>query len=170
MPRRHQVTLASILAFSACVPVVITPGALQPVRAWPATATCPVPAHSATDASRLVALMNAERAKAGLTPLTLSAKISDVAHKFACEAAARDDISHIGTDGSKLSERLMRGGISALSVSENTASFYRTPEAAMAAWMISPPHRENILRPNARAVGVGQAEGAQTIWVVDFTS
>ena len=180
MPRRHQVTFASILVvsrlavsglvLSACVPIVIPPGAMQPTRAWPATANCPVPARSATDAPKLVALMNVERAKVGLAPLVLSAQISTVAHKFACEAAARDDISHTGTDGSKVSERLMRGGVSALMVAENTASFYRTPDEAMAAWMISPHHRENILRTGARAVGVGQADGVQAIWVVDFTS
>lgn len=175
MTRCHQVTFASMLAailVSACVPIpiVIPPGALQPVRNWPATATCPVPARSATDGPAMVALMNAERAKRGLSPLILSPKISAVAHKYACEAAARDDISHTGTDGSKVSERLMRGGISALMVAENTASFYRTPAQAMAAWMASPHHRENILRPQARAVGVGQADGVQAIWVVDFTS
>lgn len=170
MPRRHQVTLASLFAVSACIPIVIPPGAMQPTRPWPTTATCPIPARTTTDAAKLVALMNAERAKLGLTPLVLSAEISTVAHKFACEAAARNDISHVGSDGSKVSERLMRGGISALYVSENTASFYRTPEQAMAAWMVSPHHRENILRPNSRAVGVGQADGVQAIWVVDFTS
>jgi len=114
--------------------------------------------------------MNAERAKAGLQPLKLSAPISAVAHAYACEAAARQDIGHVGSDGSKLSERLRRGGITASMVAENNAMFYRTPEAAMAAWMASPHHRENIMRANARFVGIGQADGVEAVWVVNFTS
>lgn len=160
--------LAALL--SACVPIMIPPGAQHPVRDWPASATCPVPARSATDAPRLLALMNAERAKAGLPPLVLSAKASDVAHRFACEIAARGDIDHTGSDGSRLSERLMRGGLAPLYVAENTASFYRTPEDAMAAWMASPPHRDNILRREVTSVGIGQADGTEAYWVVDFTS
>lgn len=180
MQEQRQVTFASLLgalALSACVPIpiVIAPGAMMPVREWPvrewpASATCPVPARSAADGPRLVALMNAERGKAGLKPLVLSTEISAVAHAFACEIAARGDIDHTGTDGSKLSERLQRGGVLALMVAENTAYLYPNPEAAMAAWMASPGHRENILRPEARAVGVGQADGGEVYWVVDFTS
>ena len=173
MNRYNQVTFSSLLGpfiLCACVPVVIPPGALHSVRDWPACAACPVPARSAMDGPHLVALMNAERARAGLSPLVLSPQVSAVAHAYACETAARDDIGHTGSDGSKVSERLMRGGVSALMVSENTATFYRSPEEAMAAWMASPHHRENILRPASRAVGVGQADGTQAVWVVDFTS
>ncbi|MBC7737612.1 MAG: CAP domain-containing protein [Candidatus Saccharibacteria bacterium] len=171
----NQVTFASIaMAFlvSACVPIpiVIPPGKLQPVRDWPTESKCPVPARSTTDGPRLVELMNGERAKAGLAPLVLSPEISAVAHAFACESAARGDIGHVGIDGSKLSERLMRGGLAPLNVAENNAGIYDTAEEVLAAWMASPHHRENILRPNMRAVGVGQADGAYPIWVADFTS
>ncbi len=159
-----------MLGLAACVSVVIRPGDVGPTRAWPAIADCPVPARSASDGPKLVALMNADRTRAGLQPLTLSAPISAVAHAYACEAAARQDIGHVGSDGSKLSERLRRGGISALMVAENNASFYRTPEEAMAAWMASQHHRDNILRPNASKVGVGQADGVDAVWVVNFTS
>lgn len=165
-----QITMLVALFLTACVTITVRPGAVGPVRDWPASANCPVPDRSGRDAPHLVALMNVERARVGLRPLTLSAPISVVAHAYACEAAARRDIGHTGSDGSKLSERLRRGGISASMVAENNASFYRTPEAAMAAWMASPHHRENILRPDARFVGVGQADGAEAVWVVDFTS
>ena len=179
-----------LLVLAGCVPVLIPvpiptgfqtvtlpgptirirPGANDPVRPWPASATCPVPARSASDGPKVVALMNAERAKVGLQPLVISSKIAAVAHAYACEAATRGDIGHVGSDGSKLSERLRRGGISAAMVAENNAADYATPEQAMAAWMASPHHRENILRPDAARVGVGQADGAMAVWVVDFTS
>ena len=172
-----QLTFAAglLLALSACVVIAIEPGtpaANAPVArsTWPATASCPVPARTANDAPRLLALINAERAKAGVQALVASAAMADVAHRFACEIAARDDIAHSGSDGSTLSERLGRSGISANLVAENTASGQRTPEAVMAGWMASPHHRANILRAAARNFGLGQADGAQPYWVTDFTS
>lgn len=165
---RSQITLLMILGLSACGPVAMPSG--PPGGVGSAEIACPAPARTARDAPALVALMNAERARAGLQPLTLSAPVSAVAQAHACDAAARQDIGHIGRDGSTLSERLQRGGITAALVAENNASFYRTPAEAMAAWMASPPHRANILRPAVRRVGVGEADGAAAVWVVDFTS
>jgi uncharacterized protein YkwD len=171
--RKCQITMVLLtvtLASTACIPIVIRPGTTGPVREWPASATCPVPARAAGHATKLLELMNEERSRVGLAPLVLSPAISAVSQAFACENAARQEIGHEGSDGSSLSERLRRGGISASMVAENNASFYKTPEAAMAAWMASAHHRENILRPNARAVGVGLADGAEAVWVVNFTS
>jgi uncharacterized protein YkwD len=166
-----QITFLITLSLTACIPITIRPGAMGPVRDWPATANCPVPARTASDAPKLVTLMNIERAKVGLEPLVLSDAISAVSHAYACEISARQDIGHVGTDGSKVSERLRRGGITASMVAENNASFYRTPEEAMVAWMASPHHRDNILRRDARKVGIGQAgEGLWAVWVVNFTS
>ncbi len=172
---KFQITLLA-LAAAACVPIVIHPGDTGPLRPWPAAAKCPVPARSATDATRLIALMNTERAKAGLPLLVARPAMTRVAHAYACEIAARQDISHTGTDGSKLGERLQRGGVTASVVAENTASFYRSPDEVMAAWMASPHHRDNILRASVRAVGIGQADGGgpggrvQSYWVADFAS
>jgi uncharacterized protein YkwD len=170
MLRCHQVTLASTIALLWLTACAIPPGALHPTRPWPATANCPVPARSATDGPALVALINEQRAKQGLHALVLSPQISDVAHRYACEVAARNDISHVGSDGSTVSERLTRGGLSPLYVAENTAGFYRSPAEVMAAWMASPHHRENILMPKARSIGIGQADGVQAIWVANFAS
>ena len=145
-------------------------GASGPTRPWPAAATCPTPARSPADERQVVALINAERGKAGLGALSLSPALSTVAHAYACELAARGDIGHTGSDGSTLSERLRRGGVAAAMVAENNAAGYRTPAEVVAAWMTSPQHRENILRPNAARVGIGLADGAAPVWVADFTS
>ena len=86
-------------------------GASGPTRPWPAAATCPTPARSPADARQVVALINAERGKAGLAALRLSPALASVAQSYACELAARGDIGHTGSDGSTLSERLRRGGV-----------------------------------------------------------
>ncbi len=167
--------LALGLTLASCVAVTVqrtttVAGIGGPVRPWPASATCPVPARSAADARRVVALMNAERAKAGLAPLVLSPALGTVAHAYACEIAARRDIGHTGSDGSSLSERLARGGVAATMVAENNAAGHTSAEAVVAGWMTSPHHRANILRRDAAEVGIGLAGTSPLVWVADFTS
>lgn len=180
--RHRQITIAIALCLTlaACGSITTrttygaaapgSPPSGGPLRPWPASATCPTPARSAADAPRLVALLNAERARAGLGPLTLAPALSVVAQAHACDLAARGDIGHSGSDGSTLTERLARGGIAAAMVAENTASGQSSAEAVLAGWLASPGHRANILRPNAARVGLGQADGAQAVWVMAVTS
>ena len=172
-PVSRQITIAFALclALSACVTVTLSSSASSgPTRPWPASATCPSPPGSASTAVQVVALMNAERTRARLPPLTLSPALSSAAHAFACEAAARGDIGHTGSDGSTLSERLRREGVSANVVAENNAAGQRSAAEVVAAWMASPHHRANVLRPEVSRVGLGQAQGAQLVWVADFAS
>ena len=160
------------MLLTSCVAITFGPSAPEASakRPWPVTATCPTPARSAAYAAEVLALMNGHRAKAGLPPLVASTAVARVAHLYACEIAARGEISHTGSDGSTLTERLARGGISADFAAENTASGQKNPAELVAAWMASPGHRANILRPAARALGLGLADSARTYWVANFTS
>lgn len=162
------------LLLSACVVIPVGvhfPTDDLPVTAWPATASCPVPARSPTDGQTLVGLINAQRSAAGVGPLTLSAPLSDIAHRFACENAARQTVSHDGSDGSNLAQRLHRGGVAMLLAAENTGLGFSSPQIALDWWMASPPHRENILRPEFTQIGIGQADGVPCpTWVLDFIS
>lgn len=157
---------------SACVAVVAVPvgPAATAARPWPSAATCPLPDRSSADQARVLVLLNAERARAGLAPLRASAPMAASAHAFACELAGGAGLSHTGTDGSTLRERLARSGIAASLIAENVASGQRGPDEVVAAWMASPGHRANILRPGLTTLGLGQADGAQPIWVLDLSS
>ncbi len=162
------VALSLSCVLTACVVITVSPQSGVPARPWPASATCPQPPGAQANAQRLLALMNAERAKAGVRPLHLSPQATSVAHSYACEISARQDIDHTGTDGSKLPERLKRGGISAGLMAENTGSQFTSPDRGMALWMASAGHRRNILLPGVSQVGIGQTGGAYPTWVVDF--
>lgn len=169
MSFKPVVALSLSCVLSACVVVTtISPQDGIAARPWPASASCPMPAGAQASAVRLVALMNAERAKVGAAPLQLTQAASDVAHRFACEISARQDIDHRGTDGSTLPERLKRGGISAGMMEENTGSQFTSPDRGMELWMASSGHRRNILSTSVSKVGVGLAGGAYPTWVVDF--
>lgn len=164
--------LALAAPLSACVAVVAVPvgPAVTAARSWPGAASCPQPARSADSEARVLALLNAHRAQAGLAPLRASAPMAAAAHAFACELRGGQGLSHTGTDGSTLRERLARSGIAASLIAENLASGQRGPAEVVAAWMASPGHRANILRPGLSSMGLGLADGAQPIWVLDLSS
>ena len=172
MSFKPQSVAALVFLLAGCVTITVVPGGAGApglkVRPWPASATCATPQAASVTAARLLLLLNAERQKAGLGPLTRSAAATPVAQAYACEITARRDIGHVGSDGSTLGERLARGGISFSLAAENNAEGYTTPEAVMAGWMASSGHRHNILLGGVTEVGVGVTGGNYPVWVLDF--
>ncbi len=125
---------------------------------WPADTLAslgllPRSCRSTADAAQLLALINAERAKAGVAPVSLSAAVSTMAQKHACDNAAAQSISHVGSDGATLAERLRRDGLRVRHAAENTGLGFATPQAAMAFWMARPGIAPTSLRPKPRRSG-----------------
>jgi uncharacterized YkwD family protein/spore coat assembly protein SafA len=107
--------------------------------------------------SQVVKLVNAQRAKQGLQPLTENWQLSRVARYKSADMAAKNYFSHTSpTYGSPF--RMMESfGIKYSSAGENIAYGQKTPEQVMTAWMNSPGHRSNILSPSYSQIGVGYA-------------
>ena len=99
---------------------------------------------SASYASTLVGLANGARADAGLGKLAVSSCSAKAARARAARALAKESLQH---------EPLPKCGNGW--VGENLARHYGSPKAMHAAWMASPGHRENILRPEFTGIGVG---------------
>lgn len=125
-------------------------------------------------ANEVVQLTNAERAKAGLAPLTVHPLLVQAADAHAqdqrnvpCEVGF---FSHTGTDGSRPLDRIQRTGIDISRWAENIACAYRSPSAVVRGWMNSPGHRANMLDPFLTHIGVAVAESStgQRVWVQDF--
>ena len=121
----------------------------------------------------IVRLVNIERAKVGLSPLTINAKLEQAALGHAKDMVARNYFDHNEPNGRTPEMRIEATGylrapcdctwISA--VGENIATGYVTAQSVMEAWMASPEHRANILRPHYREIGVGIVG---TMWVQEF--
>ncbi len=94
----------------------------------------------------LVAEVNAERAKKGLSALRVDAELTRAAAVRAAEIVRK--FSHTRPDGSAWST------VSASAYGENIAMGQRTVDKVMAAWMSSQGHRENILRASYGSIGV----------------
>ena len=109
--------------------------------------------------------VNGERAKAGRSPLKLSARLAVIARGHSYDMAIRRYFSHESPDGAGPSDRIRGVGIAYEQVAENIymESF---PEAsdmagrAVRAWLASPPHREHMLSPNFRETGIGVARSS----------
>ncbi len=105
---------------------------------------------------QVVSLVNQERAKEGLAPLTIDTKVQTAAQVRAKECEQL--FSHTRPDGSSFSTALKEQNVSYKGAGENIAWGQRSPEEVMNAWMNSSGHRANIMNPNFTTIGVGYYE------------
>ena len=104
---------------------------------------------------RVFELTNVERAKHGVPPLQWDNKLGAAARAHSEDMARNNFMSHTGSNGSNLGERVTRAGFNWSRVAENVAAGQQTPEAVINSWMNSPGHRTNILDPTLTHLGVG---------------
>jgi uncharacterized YkwD family protein len=110
-------------------------------------------------------LVNAERAKNGLRPLTHRADLKNVAQKKAMDMINSNYFSHTSPNYGSPFDMMKAFGISYTAAGENIAKGQTTPQQVMNSWMNSSGHRANILNANYNAIGVGFYHGA---WVQMF--
>ena len=109
-------------------------------------------------AERVVELVNQERAKEGLAPLTVNKSAEAAALVRARET--EKSFSHTRPNGSSFSTALTEQGVSYRSAGENIAWGQKTPEQVMQGWMNSSGHRANIMNPRFTSIGVGYYRSA----------
>jgi hypothetical protein len=127
-------------------------------------------------ASRVVVLVNEERAAAGLKPLTMDSRLASAAQAHSQAMADADEMLHQVAGELPLCasgpDRYDSVGYPWYVCGENIAAGYLTPESVMQGWMASAGHRANILSPNYRHIGVGYVYAARTSygtwWTQDF--
>ena len=105
--------------------------------------------------AEVVRLVNLERAKHGLAPLTEDWQLSRVARYKSEDMMSLGYFSHNSPTYGSPFEMMRSFGISYRSAGENIARGYLTPAAVVAAWMNSPGHRANILNSTYTHIGVG---------------
>jgi uncharacterized protein YkwD len=123
-----------------------------------------------------LALVDQDRAQAGLPPLAASASLDRVATIRASQLVA-DGITHYRPGHSTLAavELLQASHIPYAWHGENIIWEGSMPWAEVPAffnnwWMASPAHRDNILNPHYRSVGVGIAKNGDAVYMVEVFS
>jgi uncharacterized protein YkwD len=122
------------------------------------TAQAAKPQHLSRGARSLLAAINAARAAAGVAPLTATAPLSSAATWQSQALAQAGYLDHTAPDGSTLVVRLARVRWHGVQAGEDLA-VASAPGEAVSMWLASPGHRENLLRPSFRTVGLGLAHG-----------
>ena len=109
------------------------------------------------------AAINAYRTEAGRKALVASGRLRTAAARHAADMARGGFVSHVGSDGSRLRERVRRAGYRMCFAAENIAWGQRDLGGVMARWHGSAGHRRNLLDGRARHFGLARS-GA--IWVL----
>jgi uncharacterized protein YkwD len=151
--------IALVLAVLSAVGVVA-------VSSSGATAPSDSSARLPTLETQILHRLNAVRAANGLRPVVVSDALQDAAIAQSRAMLQGGYFEHDSPDGTTFAARLRKfyspKGFDSWSVAENLlfASYVATPTEVMDAWMESPAHRDNILAPRWREVGIGALQAA----------
>lgn len=155
----QDVTSAQMLISGGETPTQpATQPATQPTTVQPTSQPQPTtqPSGSASYnkefADKVIELVNAARAKEGLSPLTKDTTLTKLSNIRSKETATL--FSHQRPDGTSWSTVLKQNNVSYTSAAENIAAGQNTPEAVVKEWMNSPSHRANIMNSKYNKIGV----------------
>lgn len=121
---------------------------------------------------QVVNLVNAERAKVGLKPLTSDWELARVARFKSEDMRDNRYLDHNSPIYGSPFQMMKSFGIHYGYAGENIAAGQTTADSVMKAWMNSPGHKQNILSPNFTHIGVGYAKGGSYghYWTQQFIS
>ncbi|MCR9198103.1 MAG: CAP domain-containing protein [Planctomycetaceae bacterium] len=105
--------------------------------------------------TEVVRLTNVIRAENGLPPVTLDAELQSAASDHSADMAFRDFFGHVNLEGQQPWDRALEAGYDYQTIGENIAAGQLTPAEVVQAWYDSASHRENILNPAFREIGIG---------------
>ena len=130
--------------------------------------------------SQILERLNATRAAHGLRPLVVSDGLENAAVAHSRDLIQAGVFQHDSPDGTSFVQRLKHfyspSGYASWTAGENL--LYNTADidadTAIQAWLDSPPHRENMLNPDWREVGIGSMHaaaaggtfGGEPTWVI----
>lgn len=122
--------------------------------------------------SVLTDLTNTDRTDNGLAPLVRSARLDAAAQAAAEDMASKGYFAHIAPDGTTPWYWLDEAGYEYRYAGQNLAVNFTDSKNVQDAWLASPTHRENIMKPEYTQIGFGTAtgtyQGQQTTFVVQF--
>ncbi|TYZ68511.1 hypothetical protein PybrP1_010257 [[Pythium] brassicae (nom. inval.)] len=123
--------------------------------------------------AKMLAAVNAERAKNGLAAMCTNKKLQKAAQLHSEDMANKNFMGHTGSNGSKFADRITAQGFNWNGAAENVAAGQTDVASVMNSWMTSAGHRANIMG-NSKFFGTGYAFSASSTykhyWTQDFAS
>lgn len=158
--------LVMVMLLAGCA--VESPPITPPVGGPDRTAAVAAPVLASPMARRLMDRLNHHRRQNHLHPLVFNPRLGRAAARHAEDMAQNGSLSHRGSGGSSLTDRIEAVGYRFQAVAENIASGALSPERVVEMWMASPGHRANILNPVFRDAGIGHGGGPVLYWTLDL--
>ncbi len=129
-------------------------------------------ADPAAAEQEIVALVNRDRARAGLTAVTADGRLAAIARAHCQDMVDHDFVGHLSPRTGTAMDRVRRAGLKPDIVFENVGRAY-SPDQAESGFLGSPGHRSNLLDPRARRIGVGvvfgpEVSGARPLFVTQL--
>jgi uncharacterized protein YkwD len=125
--------------------------------------------------ARVLARINAERAKRDLRPFRMDSRIQALAQARSADMVDRAYFAHTDPDGKQPWDHLDAAGITWYRAGEIIALNHTSPissaaDHAVQQWMGSPGHKEQIVSTSFNYAGVGTAvsDGGTSYWTVMF--
>jgi hypothetical protein len=121
--------------------------------------------RSQDPAGELMLLINDLRLAQGLYPYVTNRSLTIAAQRHSNDMAATGQISHYGSDGSSVTQRILEAGYGVYEfgpvVSENIYGGVGGSKVPFDAWMDQSGARSNLLHETYREVGIGAANDTQ---------
>ncbi len=109
--------------------------------------------------SEVERLTNIQRTNNGLSALTDNPVLDSAAKEKGKDMLAKGYWAHVAPDGKEPWAFFVSAHYDYRYAGENLARDFSNAESAVNAWMASPTHRENMLSPNYKEIGIGVVEG-----------
>ncbi len=115
--------------------------------------------YASANIEEIARLTNEARASVSLTPLTINSKLNQSALAKANDMIDNQYFAHVSPEGVDPWFWFDQAGYSYTYAGENLAVGFETSEGVHEAWMNSPGHRDNIINPNFKEIGIGIVYG-----------
>ncbi len=107
----------------------------------------------------LVDLTNQTRKKNGVPTLSYNQKLYTAAKMKGQDMAMREYFSHFAPDGTSPWHWFSKAGYAFVFAGENLAINFNSSKEVERAWLLSPKHRDNILDPRYKDIGIATVPG-----------
>ena len=166
------ISMVALCAFAACgsggsgsSPVEVGSGTSPAQPTSPGSPTVPDVDQS------FHRMSNGVRAQNGAAPLTYDALLGRAAQAHANDMLAMGRMTHTGSDGSSVGDRVRRQNYDWVAVGENIARGQRNEAAVLNAWVNSPDHQANNVNPNFEDFALAKAgSGSSQYWALVFAT
>lgn len=164
-PMKLHMALALLCGSAACVQdtgdIAVE---IDPVQASIASV-------NANEGQSFETMLNGVRGVYGAEPLSYDARLGTAALAHAQDMYDNDFFSHTGSDGLEVGDRVSAAGYSYSWVGENIAKGQQTEADVLRAWVNSPGHQENNVRPQFEDFALARVgDGFDRYWVLVFAS